>query len=128
MSGGVDVNRSNEFLTLMMTGASGPSITTPIKVALMSVTGSDSAAGTEVTGGSYARQTATWAAASGGSVATNATLTYSSMPAITVTAVEIYDSTGTPKREFWGPLTSSKTTNSGDTLTIASGSLTVSLA
>lgn len=128
MAGGIDQNRADEILTLLTTGTGGPAITTPIKVALVTANGTDTAAGTEVTGGSYARQTAAWAAAASGSVATNATITFTNMPAATVVGVEVYDSTATPKREFWGPLTASKTTNPGDTLTIASGALSVSLA
>ena len=40
--------------------------TTPLKVALVTAAGSDTAAGTEVTGGSYARQNLAVAAAVGG--------------------------------------------------------------
>jgi hypothetical protein len=105
--------------------------TTPIKVALDSAVGSDTAAGTEISGGSYARQTLTMAAASTGSyptsIASNVALTYTNMPAVTVTSVDIFDSAGTPIRRWFGALTSSKTTNAGDTLTIASGSLTATL-
>jgi hypothetical protein len=105
--------------------------TTPIKVAMDSAVGSDTAAGTEISGGSYARQTLTMAAASTGSyptsIASNVALTYTNMPAVTVTSVDIFDSAGTPIRRWFGALTSSKTTNAGDTLTIASGSLTATL-
>lgn len=92
-----------------------------IKVALVTATGTASAAGTEVTGGSYARQTITFAAASAGAIASNVALTYTSMPAATVTGVDEYDSAGTPVRRWFGALSASKTTNSGDTFTIASG-------
>lgn len=102
--------------------------TTPIKVALDTVTGSATAAGTEVTGGSYARQSITFAAASAESITSNVALTYSSMPACTVTGVDEYDSAGTPVRRWWGNLAASKTVNSGDTFSIASGSYTKTLS
>jgi hypothetical protein len=102
--------------------------TGPIKCRLMSANGSATSAGTEVTGGSYASQTATFASASTGSAATSGALTYTVMPAVTVTGVELWDSAGTPLRKWWGALTASKTLNSGDTFTIASGALTAALS
>ena len=102
--------------------------TTPIKVALNTAVGSASAAGTEVTGGSYARQTLTMAAASSESASSNVALTYTSMPACTVTSVDEWDSAGTPVRRWWGLLSASKTVNSGDTFSIASGSYTKTLS
>jgi hypothetical protein len=50
------------------------------------------------------------------------------MPAVTVVGVELWDSAGTPARKWWGALTASKTLNSGDTFSIASGSLTAALS
>jgi hypothetical protein len=102
--------------------------TTPIKVALVTATGTATAAGTEVSGGSYARQTITFAAAAGGSISSNAALTYTNMPACTVTGVDEYDSAGTPVRRWFGALSASKTVNAGDTFSIASGSYTKTLS
>lgn len=101
--------------------------TTPIKVALVTVIGTASAAGTKVTGGSYADQTVTFAAASAGSISSNVALTYTNMPAATVVGIDEWDSAGTPVRRWFGALTANKTTNSGDTFTIASGSYTKTL-
>jgi hypothetical protein len=101
---------------------------TPIKVALVTATGTATAAGTEVTGGSYARQTITFAAASGGSISSNVALTYTNMPACTVTGVDEYDSAATPVRRWFGALSASKTVNAGDTFSIASGSYTKTLS
>lgn len=105
-----------------------PNPTSPVKVALVTVTGTASTAGTEVTGGSYARQTITFAAAAAGSIASNVALTYTNMPAATVTGVDEYDSAATPVRRWFGALTASKTTNAGDTFTIASGSYSKTLS
>jgi len=102
--------------------------TTPIKVALVTVIGTASAAGTEATGGSYARQTLTCAAASAGSISSNVALTYTNMPAATIVGVDEFDSAGTPVRRWFGSLTANKTTNAGDTFTIASGSYTKTLS
>lgn len=116
----------------LLAGSSGqasyPAVTTPIKVALVTATGTASAAGTEVTGGSYARQTITFAAATGGSISSNVALTYTNMPACTVTGVDEYDSAGTPVRRWFGNLSASKTVNAGDTFSIASGSYTKTLS
>jgi hypothetical protein len=102
--------------------------TAPVKVALVTATGTASAAGTEVTGGSYARQTITFAAAAGGSITSNVALTYTNMPACTVTGVDEWDSAGTPIRRWFGALSASKTVNAGDTFSIASGSYTKTLS
>ena len=119
---------ANAILEASSGKTSYPNPTTPIKVALVTATGSASAAGTEVTGGSYARQTVTFAAASAGAIASNVALTYTNMPAATVTGVDEFDSAGTPVRRWFGALTASKTTNAGDTLTIASGSYSKTLS
>lgn len=101
--------------------------TTPLKVALTTSTGSDSAAGTEVTGGSYARQNVTFTTAAAGAASNTALLSFTNMPAVTVTAVEVWDSAGTPVRLWYGALTASKTLNAGDTFQIAIGALALSL-
>lgn len=100
---------------------------TPYKCALVTVIGTDSAAGTEVTGGSYARQNISFAAASGGAIANSADLNFTSMPATTVVGVDIWDSTGTPVRIAWGTLAANKTVGAGDTLVIPAGSIAISL-
>lgn len=102
--------------------------TTPMKLALETATGSNSAAGTEVVGGSYARQTITFNASSGGSATNSNSITYTALPAATVTGVEIYDSAGTPRRSWVGALTASKTVAAGDSLSFAAASVTVTLA
>jgi hypothetical protein len=116
----------------ILAGSSGQAAyvapTAPIKVALATVTGTATTAGTEVTGGSYARQTITFAAPSGGAISSNIALNYPTMPACTVTGVDEYDSAGTPVRRWFGALSASKTVNAGDTFTIASGSYTKTLS
>ena len=117
----------NQLLDALV-GTDTYSVTTPIKLALMTANGSDSAAGTEVTGGSYARQTIAFGAASSDQIANSADINFTGMPAATVVGIEIYDSAGTPKRLAYGALTANKTTASGDTLQFGASSITLSLS
>ena len=116
-------NRTLDWLT--QNSPTAP--TGALKVRLMTANGSDSAAGTEVTGGSYASQTVTFGAASGGATSNSGALTYTGMPACTVVGVESWDSAGTPIRWWHGALAASKTINAGDTFTIPAGDLDLSL-
>lgn len=89
----------------------------------------DTAAGTEVTGGSYARQAITFSGALSGvraSASTNGQ-TFTLMPAATTGAVNIYDSTGSPRRLAYGNLAANKTTDAGDTLSFAVGAITLTI-
>lgn len=97
-------------------------------MALVTATGDDATAGTEVTGGSYARQTLTVAAASAGATTNSADLVFSGMPACTVVGVEIWDTAGSPVRLWYGALTASRTVAAGDELRLTAGSLSLSLA
>lgn len=127
---GLDQTTANLVLGLLNAGTA-VTITTPIKVRLMTANATvDSGFGTELgTSGGYTAggSAVTFAAAASGSQASNAAVTWTNMPAATIVGVEQWTSDGTPKRTFWGQLTANKTTNSGDTLTIASGSLTDTL-
>lgn len=84
----------------------------------------------EISGGSYARQAVTFAAASSGTSATNATVTF---PAATgnwgtITHVAVMDASTSGNVLFWGAVTTSKTIETGDTFQVSSGNLTISLA
>jgi hypothetical protein len=122
---------ANALANASMGGTAFTAPTAPIKVALTTTVGTATAAGTEVSGGSYARQTLAITAASGSTPGSNSgALTYTNMPAESspgVQGVDVYDSTGTPVRLWTGALTAAKTTNSGDTFTIAIGALTYAL-
>jgi|SRR5688500_5195182 len=101
--------------------------TAPIMVALVTVIGSDSAAGTEVVGGSYSRKNANLGTASGGAQTNTAEIRFTNMPAVTVVGVDLYDSAGGPVRLWWGPLAANKVVNAGDDFVIAAGDLDLSL-
>ena len=130
----LDQTRANEVLTWMHGGSAPTALTGPIHVRLMTANGTATSNGTEVaTGGGYTAAggapTVTWAAAASGSQATNAAINVTNYPrAETVVGIEIWDSTGTPKRVEWGALAASKTMASGDTLSFASGAITSALA
>lgn len=117
----------NQLLDALF-GTTAFSVTTPVKVALMTANGTDSAPGTEVTGGTYSRQNVTFAAATGGSTSNNAAIEFTGMPACTVVGIEIYDSALTPKRLAYGALTANKTLSAGDTLRFATSTITMSLS
>jgi len=124
---------ANNILDASLGTATFVATVTPLKCRLMTAIGSATTAGTELaTGGSYVAATglspATCASASAESAATSVALTQTNMPAATITAVELWDSAGTPLRKWYGALSANKTTNAGDTFTIASGSLTAALS
>lgn len=102
-----------------------------VYVGLFTSTPSDSAAGTEVSGGSYARvdSKTKWATPSAGSVATNAAVTFPTATADwgTVTHFALFDAITSGNRLMWGALTASKTVSNGDTASFASGALTLTL-
>lgn len=84
----------------------------------------------EVSGGSYARQAVSFAAASNGTSATNATVTFPAASANwgTITHVAVMDAASGGNVLFWGAVTTAKTIETGDTFQVSSGNLTVSLA
>ena len=100
---------------------------TTVYAALYTVAPSDSSAGTEVTGGSYARQTITFSAASSGSASNNTNVDFNTMPASTVVAVAVLDASTAGNVLFWGTLTTNRTVTAGDSIRIASGALVISL-
>jgi hypothetical protein len=102
-------------------------------IRLMTATGSQAAAGTELTsGGSYVAGTGIAVTFDAAVVATG---TYSAtkssqacsqtnMPAATVPSIELWLSA---VRRFWGTLTASKTTASGDTLSFPAAAVVLSI-
>jgi len=84
----------------------------------------------EVSGGSYARQTMTFDAAAAGSADSAATVTFPTATANwgTITHVALMDASTGGNVLFHGAVTTSKTIESGDTFQISAGNLTISLA
>jgi len=102
---------------------------TTLYLALHTADPLDDGSGAEVTGGSYARQlcTTSFAVAAGGSVSSNADISFTDMPAETVTHVAIWDAATAGNMLWRATLSASKTTNAGDTFTVSSGNLTFTL-
>ena len=94
---------------------------------LYTVAPTDSTAGTEVTGGSYARQAITFSAASGGATSNTGDVDFTGMPAATTVAVAIHTASTGGTMLMYGTLTTNKTTDAGDTLRIATGDLDISI-
>lgn len=108
----------------MVTGSAPTAMTAPMMLSLHTADPGATGA-SEVSGGSYARQTAAYASASGGFNMLTTGLNFTSMPVSTVTHIGIWDSAGTPKFRLGAPLTASKTMASGETLTLLTATLSV---
>jgi hypothetical protein len=113
-------------------GTASTTAPTNVYVALFTADPTDADSGTEVTtsGTAYARQTATFGAASSGSTSNSADIEFSQATANygTVTHFGIYDASTAGNLLFHGALTSSKTIETGDVFKIASGNLTITVA
>lgn len=79
----------------------------------------------EVTGGSYARQSATFSAAASSTTSTTADLTYADMPAVTVTHVAVWSLASGGTCKMRGALTASQAVDAGQTFEIPTGDLDV---
>lgn len=121
----------NQILNYLFNGTA---LTQPTNVwiALYTAAPSDAGGGTEVSGGSYARvqkacNTTNWPSASGGAIANGNAITF---PAATaswgvVTHFGIHRHATNDDLMYWGALTASKTVDSGDTVSFATGELDV---
>jgi len=110
-----------------------PAPTLPIMQRLLTAVGDASSPGTEVAnsgGSTYAAQNLSTALGTGAAGAISnsaAALTYTNMPPVTVAGVAHWDSSGTPVRKWFGPLTTPKTTGQGDTLSFAQSTITATM-
>ena len=115
-------------------GAGAPVNTTgALHFRCMTTNGTWTLNGTELpTGGGYVAGTGitpvTFSAVSAGGVANSAALTQTNMPATTIVGGELWDSSGTPHRLWFGALSANKVVNAGDTFTVAIGSLTMGIS
>jgi hypothetical protein len=122
---------AQKWLEASLGGTAYTAVTSP-KVALITGGTAPTAttAGSEVTGGSYARQgfTAGTATAATPSVISNTNvISFTGMPACTVESIEIYDNAGT-RRLWFGALTTPKTVGAGDTVSFAASAISISLS
>ena len=101
-----------------------------VYVGLFTTDPTDAGSGTEVSGGSYARQSAAFAAPSDGASATSADVTFPQATANwgTVTHFGVFDASSSGNLLYHGALDTSKAIETGDVFKIASGNLTITLA
>jgi len=133
MAGSVTDAYETDMLKAITGQATTILTTTPLTnvyCALVTTQSSDSAAGTEVSGGSYARvQTVgKWGTPAAGSVANTTAVTFPAPTASwgTVVGFELWSASTAGTRLAWGDLTVSKTINNGDAApSFAIGALTV---
>lgn len=100
-----------------------------IYLALFTTATSDAGGGTEVSGGSYARQAVSLSAASGGASENSADITFPTATADwgTVTHVALMDALTGGNMLMHTPLDASKTVNNGDSFKINAGDLDVTV-
>ena len=98
-------------------------------VGLFTAAPTDTTSGTEVTGGSYARQVLSVTTASDGVVTSDADVNFPQATANwgTVVALGIHDADTSGNLLMYTDLTTSKTIETGDILKVSTGSLTVTL-
>ena len=103
---------------------------TTVYAALYTTDPTDADTGTEVTGGSYARQSVAFGAPTDGATDNSADVTFPPATANwgTVTHIALHDSLTGGNMLFHTPLTVNKVVNDGDTFKFNAGDLDVSLA
>ena len=114
-------------VTLRATGYTAP---TTVYVGLYTSDPTDANTGTEVSGGSYARKSATFGAPSNGASTTSADITFDQATASwgTIAYIGILDALTSGNLLYHTALDTSKAIDTGDIFKIASASLTVTLA
>ena len=103
---------------------------TTVYVGLFTSDPTDAGSGTEVSGGAYARQAVTFAAPTDGAGSNTGAVTFPQATANwgTITHFGIFDAATAGNLLLHGPLTASKTVNTGDVFTFPNGALTVTFA
>jgi hypothetical protein len=103
---------------------------TTVYVGLYTSDPTDANTGTEVSGGSYARQAATFGAPSNGASVTTADITFPTATGSwgTVGWIGILDASTSGNLLYHSPLDASKTIGSGDIFKISAGNLSVTLS
>ena len=130
MAGNLSNYLENKLLYHFL-GTAAYTMPTTVYVGLYTVapsdTGTGTTGGTQVTGGSYARQTAVFSGAASGTTSNTANIDFAGMPAATTVAIGVFDALTSGNLLLWGTLTANKTTDAGDTLRIATGDLDISI-
>lgn len=96
-----------------------------VYAALMTVAPTDSTTGTEVTGGSYARQAITFGTPSAGSVSNTLAVNFSAVPAGTITHIAIFDASTGGNMLYYQVLNSQIVATAGSDIEFGIGDITV---
>lgn len=126
MAGNLSDYLENKLLDHFL-GTTAYTMPSNVYVALYTVAPTDSTAGTEVTGGSYARQSSAFDAAASGATQNSADIDFVDMPACTVVAIGLHDASTSGNLLVHGTLNQNKTLDAGDTLRIAQGDLDIAI-
>ena len=103
---------------------------TAVYLALHTADPTDAGSGAECSGGSYARQAITFNAAhaTNGTIDNSSDEEFTNMPGCTVTHIGVWDHASAGNLLFYGAVSASKTVTAGDTISLAAGSLDITLA
>jgi hypothetical protein len=126
MAGNLSNYLENKVLDHIL-GTTSYTMPSAVYVALYTAAPNDAGGGTEVSGGSYARQTAAFDVTASGASQNSANIDFINMPASTVVAIGIHDALTSGNLLIWGTLSTNKSLDAGDTLRIATGDLDISL-
>lgn len=96
-----------------------------VYAALMTAAPSDTGGGTEVTGGSYARQALTMGTPTLGTITNTVAFTFSAIPAATITHIAVYDASTAGNLLYYEALSSTIITTAGADVEFGIGDLTV---
>ena len=101
---------------------------TPVATVYLTLfVGSPTDAGTGGTEVNVTRQAVTFGAAASGTVSNSSSVSFTSMPAVTVTHIAVYDHLSAGNLLFHGALSSNVVAASGDTFTIQANDLDITL-
>lgn len=119
----------NALINAVLRNTSYTSPTT-VYAALFTSDPTDAGSGTEVSGGSYARQAMTFGAPSNGASTNSAAVEFPQATANwgTITHFALYDAVSSGNMLFHGALTASKNIETGDVFKFATSSVSVTLA
>ncbi|WP_242890819.1 phage tail fiber protein [Actinomadura litoris] len=98
----------------------------PLRLALMTQIGDDTAPGVEVAGGSYGRQPVTFGPQVSKAARNSAAFAFTAMPEVSVVGGELYDDSGL--RMLFGPFSKIINCNNGDDIPFDVGALALTIA
>ena len=115
------------FVLNHILGISAQTAPTNVYLALFTTATDDTGAGTEVSGGGYARQVLSFAAPAAGSTSTNADVSFTASGANfgTITHIAIFDALAAGNMLYHSPIDTQRTVDDGETITFSSGNVTV---